>query len=422
MTSPIVLEGLSKRFLLRRNRPGSVKETFTSRLRSRSEEFWALRDVDLVIPAGSMYALMGHNGSGKSTLLRLIAGIYQPTSGRVISEGRISALLELGAGFHPDLTGRENIQLNAAILGLSREEIAASFDDIVEFAGVGEFLDMPIKHYSSGMSVRLGFAVAVHLRPEILIIDEVIAVGDEEFQRRCFDYLFELRQQGVTIVVVSHSLELIRSLADEAAWLDHGRVAATGPVSQVVEAYVASVNEAESQREGRVPGSGDLLAGRGGSGRISVTRVEMLDAQGRSSANAVYGEPLTVRLHYRASEAVHNPLFGLTVTHENGTLVTGTSTHLASLSTGEVEGSGHIDYTLERMDLTPGRYHFGIAVQDEHAQVHYDLVERHTGFAVRLGRGAAARGLVDLDGTWHLPEAESPSEADEADIIVDRSS
>lgn len=239
MGSPLVIEGVSKRFRLQSEKVGSIKEAITQRLRPDHEEFWALRDVNLEIPAGSMFALIGHNGSGKSTLLRCVAGIYRPTTGRIQAEGRISALLELGAGFHPDLTGRENIQLNAAILGLHSDEIEGSFDAIVDFAGVRDFIDVPIKHYSSGMNVRLGFAVAVHLRPEILIIDEVIAVGDEEFQRRCFDFLYELRRKGVTIVVVSHSLELIRSLCDEAAWLEHGRVMASGPVNQVVKAYVS---------------------------------------------------------------------------------------------------------------------------------------------------------------------------------------
>jgi ABC-2 type transport system ATP-binding protein/lipopolysaccharide transport system ATP-binding protein len=410
MTSPILVEDLSKKFMLQRNRPSSIKEMFTRRFRSNAEEFWALRDVNLEIPAGSMYAFIGHNGSGKSTLLRLIAGIYRPTTGSVRADGRISALLELGAGFHPDLTGRENIQLNAAILGLPKSDIARFFDDIVDFAGIGEFVDMPIKHYSSGMTVRLGFAVAVHLRPEILIIDEVIAVGDEEFQRRCFDYLYELRQQGVTIVVVSHSLELIRSLADQAAWFDHGRVMAEGKVSGVVEAYLANVNETESEREGWDDETVEHIVGRTGSGKVRITRVEMLDVDGATIPYAIHGDPTTVRLHYRTTEPIEDALFGLTVYHENGTLVTGTSTHLDSLRTGRIDGTGHVDYALGRMNLTPGRFHFGIAIQDRNAQHHFDLAERHTAFAVRLGSSAAARGLVDLAGAWHLPEPSPPVE------------
>ncbi len=404
MDAPIRIEGVSKRFRLHAESVGSIKEAITQRLRPTHEEFWALRDVNLEIPKGSMFALIGHNGSGKSTLLRCVSGIYKPTEGHIHTEGRISALLELGAGFHPDLTGRENIQLNAAILGLRNDEIAESYDDIVDFAGVREFIDVPIKHYSSGMKVRLGFAVAVHLKPEILIIDEVIAVGDEEFQRRCFDFLYELRNQGVTIVVVSHSLELIRSLCDEAAWLEHGKVMASGPVNEVVKAYVSRVNDLEV---GRGDGSVDIDAvpGRSGSGEVRITGVELLNGLGVSETQAIHGDPTTIRLHYEASEAVQDPLFGLTLYHENGTFVTGTSTHLAGLRTGRVEGRGYVDYHLESMSLTPGRYQIGIAIQDRHAQHHFDLVERMGSFAVRLSTGTAARGLVDLGGTWSVSES-----------------
>ncbi|MGI9577085.1 MAG: ABC transporter ATP-binding protein [Microthrixaceae bacterium] len=406
MTAAIRIKGVLKHFWPRAEPAGSIKEAITQRIRQNTEEFWALRDVDLEVPAGSMMGLIGHNGSGKSTLLRCVAGIYRPTSGTIHTEGRISALLELGAGFHPDLTARENIQLNAAILGLGTAEIGAAFDDIVDFAGIREFLDVPIKHFSSGMTVRLGFAVAVHLNPEILIIDEVIAVGDEEFQRRCFDYLYQLRRQGVTIVVVSHSLELIRSLCDSAAWLDHGRLMAAGPVGEVVQSYVSRVNDLED-----TAGSGAVateMAGRTGSGEVRISRIELIDGLGASVTTGVHGDPLTIRLHYQASEPVEDALFGLTLYHENGTLITGTSTHLAGLSTGPISGPGHLDYELGALSLTPGRYQVGIAVQDRHAQTHFDLVERYASFSVRLGSGVAARGLVDLQGSWAMPVSRDP--------------
>ncbi|MCZ7629991.1 MAG: ABC transporter ATP-binding protein [Microthrixaceae bacterium] len=200
------------------DRPSSLKETVLSAARRRSrasqfgtehhrryDDFWALRDISFEIDEGTTFGMIGHNGSGKSTMLRLISGIYQPTTGTVDVEGRISALLELGAGFHPDLTGRENVYLNASVLGLGRAEIDRVIDDIIEFSGIEEFIDVPVKVYSSGMYVRLGFAVSVHVNPEILLIDEVVAVGDEEFQRKCFEHIYQLRRQGVTIVLVSHS-------------------------------------------------------------------------------------------------------------------------------------------------------------------------------------------------------------------------
>jgi lipopolysaccharide transport system ATP-binding protein len=244
--STIVVDHVSKEFRLHRDRAHSVKELITRRDRnSGADRFQALNDVSLEIPRGSMYALVGHNGSGKSTLLRCIASIYKPTSGSVRVDGRISTLLELGAGFHPDLTGRENVYMNATILGMSKKQIDRVYDDIVGFAGVEQFIDSPVKVYSSGMYVRLGFSVAVHVDPEILIIDEVIAVGDAEFQRRCFDHLYALRKRGVTVVVVTHGLNTVESMCDGAAWLDHGVLQLTGTGPEVAAAYMDKVNAAE---------------------------------------------------------------------------------------------------------------------------------------------------------------------------------
>ena len=215
MTSAAIqVDHVWKRFRVQRGRPDSLKERITSRHRGSLEEFWALKDVSLSIPHGSFYGLVGHNGSGKSSLLRILANIYPPTRGEVSVDGRVSALLELGAGFHPDLTGRENVYLNAAILGLSKKETDDLYGRIVDFSGLADFIDTPVKHFSSGMYVRLGFSVAVHVEPQILLVDEVIAVGDEEFQRRCFEHLNKLRRKGVTIVLVTHSLQFVQTLCD----------------------------------------------------------------------------------------------------------------------------------------------------------------------------------------------------------------
>lgn len=248
----IVVDQVSKEFRLQKDRAHSLKELVTRRDRnSGADRHTALDDVSFAIPQGSMYALVGHNGSGKSTLLRCIAGIYKPTSGSVQVEGRISTLLELNAGFHPDLTGRENVYMNATILGMNRKQIDERFDDIVDFAGVREFIDTPVKIYSSGMFVRLGFSVAVHVDPEILIIDEVIAVGDTEFQRRCFDHLYALRKRGVTIVVVTHGIGTVESMCDGAAWLDHGVLQMTGTGAEVAVAYMDKVNTDEREADER---------------------------------------------------------------------------------------------------------------------------------------------------------------------------
>ena len=240
--SEISVQHVSKRFRLERNRPSSLKEAILRIGRKRDiDDFWVLRDINLTVKPGSFFGLIGHNGSGKSTLLRLIAGIHRPTHGDIKTTGRLSALLELGSGFHPDLTGRENVFLNGAMLGLSRGHMAESMDDIIEFSGIGEFIDEPVKIYSSGMYVRLGFAVAVNVDPEILLIDEVISVGDEEFQRRCMDHMNMLRANGTTIVLVSHNAVFMQKLCDTVGWLDHGRLLDLGDPKTVVAAYLKQV-------------------------------------------------------------------------------------------------------------------------------------------------------------------------------------
>ncbi len=244
-TGSIHVRGVSKRFRLERNRPSSLKEALLRTGKKKDvDDFWALRDIDLDIEPGAFFGLIGHNGSGKSTLLRLMANIHAPTTGEIEATGRLSALLELGSGFHPDLTGRENVYLNGAMLGLSRRQMAESMDRIIEFSGIGEFIDEPVKIYSSGMYVRLGFAVAVNVDPEILLVDEVIAVGDEEFQRRCMDHMHQLRDKGTTIVLVSHNAGLMSRLCDRVGWLDHGRLLALGDATEVVDRYLAHVNSA----------------------------------------------------------------------------------------------------------------------------------------------------------------------------------
>ncbi|MEM9200845.1 MAG: ABC transporter ATP-binding protein [Actinomycetota bacterium] len=238
----ITVSNVSKKFRLERNRPSSVKEAILRFGRGNdADDFWVLRDVDFDIAPGSFFGVIGHNGSGKSTLLRLMAGIHRPTSGTISAEGRLSALLELGSGFHPDLTGRENVYLNGAMLGLTRKHMHDAMDEIIEFSGIGDFIDEPVKIYSSGMYVRLGFAVAVNVDPEILLVDEVIAVGDEEFQRRCMAHMARLHGNGTTIVLVSHNAELMRNICRTVAWIDHGRLVDVGDAETVIQAYLDHV-------------------------------------------------------------------------------------------------------------------------------------------------------------------------------------
>ncbi|HVN50384.1 MAG TPA: ABC transporter ATP-binding protein [Acidimicrobiales bacterium] len=400
--SAISVENVSKRYRLYKERSSSLKEVVTRRSIARYEEFWALKDVSLEVERGTVYGLVGHNGSGKSTLLRMMAGIQRPEKGKVRIRGRVSALLELGAGFHPELTGRENVFLNAAILGLPRKEIEGLFDDIVEFSGLGEFIDTPVKVYSSGMYVRLGFSVAVHVHPEILIIDEVIAVGDEEFQRRCFEYLYKIRNQGVTIVMVTHGLGIVQNMCDRAAWMDHGEVRAEGPAPDVVFEYVQTVNKAEEARldveeaTGGMRTETDLDAGMR---PIRVERVEFLNGRGETVHTASTGDPLKVRLHYHAREPVEGPLFSFAIENHNGLHVATPGMRPTHRHEGMVQGDGYVDYDIDRLVLGAGDYTLSLAIHDANGMVRFDHQDRAVQLRVQPGREQIA-GVVDLMGRW----------------------
>lgn len=405
--SAIVVDDVSKRFRLQSDRAHSVKELVTRRDRGRDhDDFWALRNVSLEIPEGSMYALVGHNGSGKSTLLRCIAGIYRPTSGSVAIEGRVSTLLELGAGFHPDLTGRENVYMNATILGMSRKQIDAAFDEIVGFAGVEEFIDSPVKIYSSGMYVRLGFSVAVHVDPEILIVDEVIAVGDAEFQRKCFDHLYALRKKGVTIVVVTHGIGTVEAMCDGAAWLDHGRLQITGTGPEVAAAYIGKVNAEEREARDRVEVEAAAAPEDSEAAQrledVRIDRVEFLGADGRPSPTAVHREPLTIRIWYEAVRPVPRPVFGIALHSISNVHLTGTNTKIDGVDTGQISGRGHVDFAVGELPLTPGDYELTVAISDEFVQHNFDRREREWRLAVRDGSRLAPEGLMDLHGRWSI--------------------
>ncbi len=406
----IVVDQVSKRFRLYKERTSSLKELVTRKRGSRYDEFWAVRDVSITVPHGSTFGLIGHNGSGKSTLLRVMSGIHRPTSGSVSIDGRVSALLELGAGFHPELSGRENTYLNGAILGLTRKQIDERIDEIIDFSGLAEFIDSPVKVYSSGMYVRLGFSVAVHVDPSILIIDEVIAVGDEDFQRRCFDHLYKLKRQGVTIVVVSHSLGLMQTLCDEVAWLDHGRLLESGPAPDVVRSYLEQVNTVEAERlesdelrriaEGGVAQL-DLDAGQK---PITIRAVEFVDDDGRHVPAAHTGKPLTVRVHYDAHRPVERPNFSFAVEDMAGV-------HIANpgVRTGDrlpdlvLSGQGHIDYRIPSLALGPGEYDLSVAIHDAHGMVRLDYQDRTVVLHVQPG-DEPIMGKIDLLGTWAAPQ------------------
>jgi homopolymeric O-antigen transport system ATP-binding protein len=403
----VVVEDISKRFRLYTDRPSNLKQAMTRFRRVQYEEFWALRNVSLEVSPGESIGLIGHNGSGKSTLLRLMARIHRPTSGRVRTNGRVSALLELGAGFHPELSGRENIYLNGAILGLKKRELDAIFDEIVEFAGLQSFIDSPVKVYSSGMWVRLGFAVSVHVRPDILMIDEIIAVGDEEFQRRCFDHLFKLRRDdGVTIVLVSHMLSILQTMCDRVAWLDHGALQGMGSSNDMVRAYIGSVDDAEAQRlahhEGHEVTEADG-APRHGSREIEITHFEVLGSDGAPIVMPESGDVTIFRVHYLAHEPVEHPRFGIEFQTENGVVVSGRRSTDDGIVTGRVMGAGHVDCIVDALPFNQGVLLVTVSITDEREMHTYDHLFQGYELRVRSDSGAEERGLVRLRGRWASP-------------------
>jgi len=399
----VAVEGVSKCFQLISDRPLSLKEAWTGmrhgsgrRLRRvRSEPFWALRDVSLEVPRGSMYGLVGRNGSGKSTLLRIMAGIYRPTEGRVEIRGRTSALLELGAGFHPALSGRENIYLNASVLGVPKSQIDERVDQIVEFAGLEEFIDSPVKIYSSGMYVRLGFAVAVHVDPEILIVDEVVAVGDEEFQLRCLSHLEALRAQGVTIVLVSQDLGMLRANCDQMAWLNRGLVAAAGEPQDVINAYLDTIDTEAAASVGHRP----RPAGEGET-PLCITDLEFYDEAGHRPKAFASGDPLIVRIHYRAFEPIDDPVFSLGFYDHNNLHLAGPRSHVGGFRPGRLDGQGWVEFRLRRIPFRSGAFHVNAAVQDSAATFLYDRRAREFWLQVSGEPDPGANGLLNLDGDW----------------------
>lgn len=417
----IAVHDVTKKFRLHNDRKTNLKELFSVRRRpSRHEDFWALKGVSLDIPRGKTFGLVGHNGSGKSTLLKMVAGIHRPTSGTIVASGRVSAMLELGAGFHPEMSGRDNIYLNGSILGMTRRQIDAAMDDIIEFSGLGEFIDTPVKVYSSGMYVRLGFAIAVNLEPEILIIDEVIAVGDEAFQRRCFDHLYELRRKGVTIVLVTHSLALVADLCDEAAWLDRGTLRKVGPAREIVDAYLTSVNEREaaaneSSSTGTAPehpGAALEVEGktpRRGSGELRITGVTYLDDTGVERAFLSTGRPGTVRVAYQSSTALPAVTFGLGIVHESGVQAAGPNSGYGPAAFAVPAGTGTVDFTVDSLLLQPGEFLLTVAAVDKGHT--YDYIDRAFVLKVRAEDVATEPGLVQLPGRWTHNPAAAPAES-----------
>jgi len=380
----VEFQGVSKSYAIY-DQPGDrLKELLSFHRIKAHKDFWALHDVSFEAKRGETFCIVGENGSGKSTLLQIVAGILQPTSGMAAVHGRVSALLELGAGFNPEFTGRDNVYLNGAILGLSKRQIDERFAEIASFAEVGEFLDQPVKTYSSGMVVRLAFAVAIHVDPEVLLVDEALAVGDIYFRQRCMRKVHELRARGVTILFVSHAVSDVKALGDRVLWLDHGRVRELGEPDRVIAKYLAAMTDKDSAYQHHEHGvhttppvAGPVLAPeiianipnidhRHGDGRAEILGIAVLDERGAPLPLLKPGQRIVVRISARASDFVPMPMVGFMLRNQLGIDFSGTNTaaegcSLAPMRAGDIYT---VDFHTDLPDLYPASFSFSPAIAD----------------------------------------------------------
>ena len=360
----IAVDNLSKRFRLNTDRTYSVKERVLKLGRTTHEDFWALRDISLTVEEGETVGILGHNGSGKSTLLKCIAGILKPSIGQVRQKGRIASLLELGAGFHPDLTGRENVYINASFLGIPRKEIEKHFDDIVGSAELEHFIDHQVKFYSSGMYVRLGFAVAINVDPDILLVDEVLAVGDEVFQKKCLDRIEQIQEDGKTILFVTHGADLARKICDRVVVLDHGLMVANGVPGESIRIFREYLHGHLVEAE---PEPGEPVAhGHSHDPRIRIASVS-LEHPGQPDRRYLYaGEPLTIRVGVEATERVLDPVLGFQVRDSTGEVLFATDTDMLGMALPPIEGASEIAIAIGGVPLLDGAFPISIQLKDRH--------------------------------------------------------
>jgi len=391
MATAVEFERVRKRFLLRHERPRSFQELMLNRLKGNqdtAEEFWALQDVSFEVEAGETLGIIGPNGAGKSTILKLIARILELTSGRITINGRVSALLELGAGFHPDLTGRENIFLNGSLLGLSRKEMISKFDQIVEFAELEHFVDVPVRHYSSGMLIRLGFSIATTVEADVLLVDEVLAVGDERFQGKCLERMGEIQRKGTTILFVSHSLEMVQNVCSKAIWLDRGVVRAWGAPEEVVDHYLRGIAAGEQLGQ---QGLGTLEA--------EIVKIEMLDENGQTTKSAYSGENVTFRIEVAFHANADGALFGFVLRRDDGLNmcdVYDTDSGRQGMNSESFEaGEKAVVEFRVRLNLLGGRYSFTPAVAYSDG-IRFSHWRENALFFDVLDDGIA-RGIANLD-------------------------
>jgi len=408
----ISIRNVSKKFKIYHEKNFNIKYAalnFLARNKSsKYNEFWALKNINLDIKKGETIGIIGENGSGKSTLLKLITGILYPDQGDILKKGKIAALIEIGAGFHSELSGRENIKINASILGFSKKETEDNLEKIIEFSGLKKFIDNPIKTYSSGMYVRLGFSIAIHVNPDILLVDEVLSVGDENFQKKCLRKIDKFRKQGKTIVLVSHDLSTIQKICNRVVLIDKGMLVSQGNPLDVISQYHKilyekekkdSIPEQEEPSEEETP-QGDETR-RWGSKEVEIKRIEFLNKEDTPKDTFKIGDYIKIRIHYSAKKKIRKPVFGIALYREDGLHINGPNTKTSDYNIDSVEGTGFIDYVIDSIPLQPGIYFLTAAILDYACLYDYDHWHRCLTLNIIENEKIKEKdGVVHLSAEW----------------------
>jgi lipopolysaccharide transport system ATP-binding protein len=405
----IEVNNISKKFRLGAS-TGDLRERVGSLFSRKSREddaardFWALRDISFNVAQGESFGIIGHNGSGKSTLLKLLTGIYKPTSGTFKMHGRISALIEVGAGFHPDLTGRENVYLNGSVLGLKRREIDKLFDEIIAFSELEQFIDTPVKRYSSGMYMRLGFAVAAHVDPEIVLVDEVLAVGDESFQKKAMTKMLSLRKQGKTIMFVSHGMDSIAAMCDKVMLLSHGNLLASGEPEEVISAYRTSVQLSDKKRnqQSKYP----LTEEAEGTKDVEILEVRLLNASGEETDRVRLGDSVRVNCRYRANKRIDDPAFGVGIYRSDDLYMSGSNTRFDHFPLNPIEGEGEFTIIYDSMPLLQAEYAISAAIY-RRTETNYPIDAKHKVIPMIVESGTLTKGVLEIPHRWDVTSAVS---------------
>lgn len=401
----IQLENVSVKYRVPQEQIGTFKEYFIRLLEGKLKHrsFNALNQANLSINRGEVFGLIGHNGAGKSTLLKLVARVIRPTTGRVLVKGHVAPLLEVGAGFHPELTGRENVFLNGAMLGFSREEMQEKFPRIVEFSELGDFIDAPLRTYSSGMTARLGFAVATDSQPDILIVDEILSVGDEAFQHKSYERILSIKAQGATILLVSHSMAMIESICQRAAWLHRGQIVSFGNANLVIDQYLGRVSEEENRLLIEESRRGENLPSEGYK-PIEIRQVRILNSVNHEQQIFHTGESMAVQIEYVAHEAIDSLEVGIAIHRQDGIHLTGPNTALDGLDIKMPPGTGGVMYTIPSIPLMEGLYQLSVALVNRDGNIMLDFHDHIYTFRIN-NRGHVVHeryGLMTLGGQWRL--------------------